>query len=219
MKYELIIFDLDGTLLNTISDLGAAVDFAMKSKGFATHSDSEYQTMVGHGIRNLVIAALPEAFRQSAIIDACLDKFITYYQENIDVHTRPYPGVYRLLKDLDKAGIKLAVASNKFQAGTETLVKRFFPDIPFVAVFGNKEGQPLKPSPELVNTIMSMAFPEGGEHTAAFVGDSDTDVKTASNAGIPCLAVTWGFRTSEQLADAGATTFASSASELKKLIL
>jgi len=216
MKYDLVIFDLDGTLLNTIDDLGTAVNHAMESKGFATHSMAEYQTMVGHGVRNLVISAMPEAFRQTHIIDACLTSFITYYRENIDVHTRPYRGMQRLLASLSASGVKLAVASNKFQDGTETLVRKFFPDIPFVAVCGNCDAFPLKPDPELVRHIVSLAFPEGGEHGVALVGDSDTDMKTAINAGIPGIAVTWGFRTKEELVAAGAEIFADNASELKK---
>lgn len=218
MKYDLIIFDLDGTLLNTIEDLGNAVNYALESKGFATHGMREYKYMVGNGVRKLVERAIPEAFRQSAIIDDVLGRFITYYEKNIDVRTKPYRGMQRLLAELSASGVKLAVASNKFQSGTETLIAKFFGEIPFVAVFGNKEGQPLKPSPELVHKICSMAFPEGGEHDVALVGDSDTDMATARNAGIDAVAVTWGFRSRAELESAGAVNFASNVSQLRHFL-
>ncbi|MCQ2144685.1 MAG: HAD family hydrolase [Bacteroidales bacterium] len=218
MKYDLVIFDLDGTLLNTIEDLGDAVNHALESKGFAGHGMREYKAMVGNGVRKLVERAIPEAFRQSTIIDDVLGRFITHYEKNIDVKTKPYRGMQRLLADLSASGVKLAVASNKFQSGTETLVAKFFGDIPFVAVFGNKEGQPLKPSPELVRQICSMAFPEGGEHRVALVGDSDTDMATARNAGIDAVAVTWGFRSRAELEQAGAENFASTALQLRQFL-
>lgn len=218
MKYELVIFDLDGTLIDTIDDLGNAVNHAMESRGFAAHSMKEYRAMVGHGVRNLVAAAMPEAFRTEIMIDECLSDFVSFYRENIDRKSRPYKGMQKLLSELSGAGVRLAVASNKFQAGTEILVKRFFGDVPFVAVCGNREGFPLKPDPELISHIFKVAFPEGGEHSVVLVGDSDTDMKTAMNAGIPSVAVTWGFRSVDELTAAGATIFARTASELKGII-
>ena len=124
MKTKLIIFDLDGTLLDTIGDLGAAVDHAMESRGFPTHTVEEYKTMVGHGVRNLVTMALPEEHRDEATVDAALSDFRKWYESHIDVLTRPFPGIPELLRDLDGRGVKLAVASNKFQEGADIATLR-----------------------------------------------------------------------------------------------
>lgn len=213
--YDLVIFDLDGTLLNTIDDLGTAVNHALEERGLPLHTMEEYAAMVGHGVRNLVKAALPSDIRDDdAKVDSALASFVSYYKSHIDVHTRPYDGMPELLRSLSSAGVKLAVASNKFQSGTETLIRQFFGDIPFVAIFGNMEGVPLKPDAALVHRIVSMAFPDGGGHKVVLVGDSDTDMKTALNAGIPSVAVTWGFRSREELTAAGATVFADTAAQL-----
>jgi len=215
MKYELVIFDLDGTLLNTIEDLGAAVDYAMKSKGFATHTVEEYRSMVGHGIRNLVTSALPEAFRLTPIIDACLAQFITYYKENIDVHTEPYPGIKRMLKQLSKQGVKLAVASNKFQEGTQVLLDIFFPQIRFASVYGNREGVPLKPDAEVIRRICAETGIDA-EHTT-MVGDAGSDIKTAANAGVRSIGVSWGYRQASDLE--GADLIVNSVEELRRALL
>jgi len=217
-KYDLVIFDLDGTLIDTITDLGTAVNHALSLKGFAQHSMKEYAAMVGHGIRNLVTVAMPEAFRTELMIDECLAEFVSYYKSHIDVHTRPYKGIQKLVSELYASGVKVAVASNKFQEGTEMLVKEFFGDVPFVAVCGNKEGAPLKPDPQLVRGIVELAD-IGDAGKVVMVGDSGADVKTAINAGIDGIAVTWGFRSRAELVDAGAVVFADSVSELRDLLL
>ena len=133
MRYELVIFDLDGTLVDTIEDLGTAVNYALSLRKLPEHTMEEYRGMVGHGVRNLVEVALPEQQRDSATVDSCLADFLTYYKAHIDVNTRPYEGMQDLLSRLSAEGAKLAVASNKFQEGTETIVGKFFGNIPFVA--------------------------------------------------------------------------------------
>jgi len=218
MIYDLVIFDLDGTLIDTIADLGEAVNYALQKRGWPLHSIEEYKGMVGHGVRNLVIAAMPEDKREDAIIDACLADFKEYYTAHIDVHTRPYPGMQDLVRDLDAAGVKLAVASNKFQSGAEHLVKEFFPQ-PFVAILGDRPGAPLKPDPQIVAEVMAAAterVPRGVKTgfgffrsveknkscgaaddvaaKAVLVGDSATDMRTAANGGIDSIGVSWGFR-------------------------
>ena len=240
---KLILWDLDGTLINTLEDLAAAVDYALELRGLPTHSIEEYRKMVGHGVRNLVKQALeasvsarltpthdssarPTAggnyFSQSfaknqfpsaianpthgdaytgltdAYIDAALADFREYYEAHIDVHTRPYPGIPELLNKLNAMGVKMAVASNKFQEGTEKLIQEFFPDIAFVSILGNRAGYPLKPDPEIVQEVLRKAGI--GPEDAMMVGDSPTDMKTAANGGIDALAVTWGYRTPEELA-------------------
>jgi len=193
MKYKLVIFDLDGTLLDTLDDLSAAVNHAMEQRGFPQHTRDEYMKMVGHGARNLMSQALPlEYAHDEALIDAALADFRTYYNAHIDVFTKPFPGIPELMTELHRKGIRLAVASNKFQEGTEHLIKEFFPDIPFVAILGNRPGFPLKPDPEVVGEILQKAGLSKAD--AVMVGDSDTDMETAINGGIHGIAVGWGYR-------------------------
>lgn len=193
MKYQLVIFDLDGTLLDTLDDLSAAVNHAMQQRGFPSHSRDEYMKMVGHGARNLMSQALPMEHKDDeALIDAALTDFRAYYNAHIDVYTKPFPGIQELIAKLHQAGVMLAVASNKFQEGTEHLIKEFFPEIPFVAVLGNRRGFPLKPDPEVVGEVLRKAGLSKDQ--AVMVGDSDTDMETAANGGIQAIAVNWGYR-------------------------
>lgn len=215
---RLVIFDLDGTLLNTIADLGTAVNHALSLRGFPLHSLEAYRGMVGHGVRNLITRALPEEHKD--MVEECLKDFLSYYIDHIDVLTRPYEGVKEIVGRLNSEGWLMAVASNKFQAGTEKLVGSIFPHIPWVAVFGNREGKPLKPDTALVEEIIALAEAKSGSalEKIVFVGDSETDMKTAQNAGLPAVAVTWGFRTREELTEAGAVNFAETAEEMFRLI-
>ncbi|MBR1887529.1 MAG: HAD hydrolase-like protein, partial [Bacteroidales bacterium] len=213
---KLILWDLDGTLIDTIEDLSAAVNHALEMRGLPLHSISEYRGMVGHGVRNLVKLALEASVGQApaeAEIDAALSDFKAYYTTHIDVHTRPYPGIQELLKDLHAAGVQMAVASNKFQAGTGHLIREFFPEIPFVAILGNREGYPLKPDPEIVAEVLRVSGLQ--KEDAVMVGDSGTDMRTAAGGGIAGIAVGWGYR------PMGATAeyrFAGSVTELRTLL-
>ena len=227
MMKKLILFDLDGTLLDTLEDLSEAVNHALELRGLPLHTVDEYRHMVGHGVRNLVQQALEKSLAEGhavdrptaeenyfsegfpknqfspaianpALIDEALADFKAYYQAHIDVHTRPYPGIPELLTDLQAHGIQLAVASNKFQEGTEYLIQRFFPGIRFVSILGNRPGWPLKPDPEIVQEVLRKATVHPAD--ALLVGDSPTDMKTAANGGIESIAVTWGYRTAEELA-------------------
>lgn len=191
-KYKAIIFDLDGTLMDTLEDLGAAVNTALKAHGFPGHTRTEYSGMVGHGVRNLVHRALPEGVPPSTE-EACFNAFMEYYTSHLDVYTRPYPGMVELLEELDAAGVKLAVASNKFQSGAEYLVNKYFPKVNFVAILGNAPGLPLKPDPSIVTTVLHSAGLSASD-PVAMVGDSLTDMRTAENAGITGIAVNWGYR-------------------------
>jgi len=193
MRYKLVLFDLDGTLLDTLDDLSEAVNYAMGLRGLPGHTREEYMKMVGHGIRNLVKQALPaEKHEDEALIDSALADFKAHYTAHIDVYTHPYAGMQRVVEILHKAGVQLAVASNKFQEGAEYLIRKFFPGIPFVAVLGNQPGFPLKPDPEIVGEVLRRA--EVRPEDAVLVGDSPTDMKTAANGGIDAIAVTWGYR-------------------------
>ena len=192
MKYKLAIFDLDGTLLDTIDDLKEAVNHAMSLRGFPTFTRDEVMAMVGHGARNLMRKALPLGHKDDDMVDAAYDDFKAYYITHIDVHTKPFPGIHDLLTQLHQEGVMLAVASNKFQEGTEHLIKEFFPEIPFVAVLGGRPDFPLKPDPEIVNEVLRKAGIE--KEDAVMIGDSDTDMETAANGGIMGIAVNWGYR-------------------------
>ena len=215
MPPQLIIFDLDGTLLDTLDDLSAAVNHAMDQRGFPQHTRDKYMKMVGHGARNLMSQALPSAHaHDEALIDAVLADFRHYYNTHIDVYTKPFPGIPQLLEHLHNKGILLAVASNKFQEGTEHLIKEFFPEIPFVALLGNRPNCPLKPDPEVVGEVLRKTGLS--KDAAIMVGDSDTDMQTAANSGIRGIAVSWGYR---KMKNNPGWTVADSAEELQKIIL
>lgn len=198
---KLVIFDLDGTLLNTIADLAEGVNHTLADLGLPQHTIDEYTLMVGNGMRKLVMRALPQdKAADEAFVDSTLAAFLSYYADHIDVHTRPYPGIPELINTLSTAGYQLAVASNKIQAGAEKLIAEFFPGIPFVAVMGNSPLYPLKPDAAVVEYIMDKAGTDRA-HTV-MVGDSGTDIQTARNAGIPIIAVSWGFRPRHELTSA-----------------
>lgn len=225
MPPQLIIFDLDGTLLDTLDDLSAAVNYAMGQRGFPQHTRDEYMKMVGHGARNLMSQALPAEHRDDeTLIDDVLADFRAYYNTHIDLYTKPFPGITQLIECLHQQGIKLAVASNKFQEGTEHLIKEFFSDIPFVAVLGNRPNNPLKPDPEVVGEVLRKAGIS--KENAVMVGDSDTDMQTAANGGIRGIAVNWGYRSMRDWAKqqkvfskAQEPTVVDTVEELQKIIL
>lgn len=216
MKWKLVIFDLDGTLVDTIEDLGNAVNFALASKGLPQHDIPLYRNMVGNGVRNLMWRAMPESLREDAGLHGeLLSVFLEYYSSHIDVCSVPYPGVPELLSALVGRGVRVAVASNKFQEGTDRIVGRFFGDIGFSAVLGGRDGIPLKPDPAVVREILSSCGMDAGD--AVMVGDSATDMLTAKAAGIPGIAVTWGFRPAE--ASSECDYMAGDAGELGGLLL
>lgn len=216
MKYKLVIFDLDGTLVDTIADLGAAANAALAAKGLPQHAPEAFRGMVGHGVRNLMKQAMPEALREDEqALDALLEVFLAYYLEHIDERSRPYPGIPELLAELSAAGVQLGVASNKFQAGAAKLIGRMFPGISFTAVLGGRPGVPLKPDPAILDEIRARAGVSCTE--TVMVGDSGTDMATAERAGVDAIAVSWGFRTREQLGDA--PRIVDSVEQLRDLLL
>lgn len=216
MKYKLVIFDLDGTLVDTIADLGAAANAALAAKGLPQHAPEAFRGMVGHGVRNLMKQAMPEALREDEqALDALLEVFLAYYLEHIDEHSHPYPGIPELLAELSAAGVQLGVASNKFQAGAAKLIGRMFPGISFTAVLGGRPGVPLKPDPAVLDEIRARAGVSCTE--TVMVGDSGTDMATAERAGVDAIAVSWGFRTREQLGDA--PRIVDSVEQLRDLLL
>lgn len=173
--------------------------------------------MVGGGIKRLVERALPEELsKNEQYVEECVTQFRRYYVDNIDRHTIPYEGIPELLRKLQEEGVMLAVASNKFQHGTDRLVAKFFGDIDFVAIEGNREGAPLKPNPEIIHNILLKAGVERKD--AVMVGDSGIDIRTAISADIDSIGVSWGFRFAEELYDAGAKIVVTTCEELERAI-
>lgn len=213
---RLVIFDLDGTLLNTIADLAASANYALTECGYPTHDVSRYPHFVGNGISKLLERALPEAARSEAEVERVRKVFMAYYDEHCAVHTRPYEGVVELLATLQESGFMIAVASNKYHSATLLLIRRYFPDIEFAAVLGQRDGIPRKPHPAIVHEILSQAGVSGDE--ALYVGDSDVDMLTAAAAGVESVGVTWGFRSEDNLLDNGACYVIHHADELMTIL-
>lgn len=194
---KLIIFDLDGTLLNTIADLAQSTNHALRVLGYPTHEDSEYPFMVGNGINKLFERALPEGEKTEENVLRVRREFIPYYDVHNADKSRPYPGIPELLEQLQAKGIRLAVASNKYQAATTKLITHYFPEIRFVAVLGQREGVNVKPDPAIVEDILAIAGTD--REDVLYVGDSGVDMQTAINAGVESCGVTWGFRPRAEL--------------------
>ena len=210
----LLIFDLDGTLINTIDDLGQACNHALSACGFPTHKIEDYPRLVGNGINKLIERALPEEHRNEATVLRLREYFVPFYdQHNCDL-TRPYDGIPELLKALKAAGHTLAVASNKYQAATEKIVAHYFPNT-FDVVLGEREGIPRKPDPQIVWDIIHRLSPLASNLSPIYyVGDSLVDAETAKAAKLPFVACTWGFCTKEQLQTAQPNYMVSHPSEI-----
>lgn len=214
---ELIIFDLDGTLADTISDIASAVNRTLAYFGFPQHPTESYKLMVGEGFRTLMQKALPkEATNDEVLIQSALDRALKDYAENILVETSLFPGVLRLLRTLSKRGYKLAVLSNKPDQMTQTIVRALCGTIDFVAVWGNSAKRPRKPNPESALRIAMMTGvpPE----RCLFVGDSSIDMLTAKSAGMTAVGALYGYRSREELQGADAEYFIGAPLELLDLI-
>ena len=196
-----IIFDLDGTLLNSIDDLGYACNYALEQTGYATFPIEAYPAKVGNGINNLIRRALPESERTEENVLRVRAYFVPYYNDHNCDYTRPYEGIPELLAALKAQGHKLAVASNKYQAATEKIVNHFFPGI-FDVILGEREGIERKPNPQIVFDILSTL---NIQHSILYLGDSLVDRDTAANANVPFVACSWGFVPRAQLIEAGVT--------------
>ncbi len=194
---KLIIFDLDGTLLDTREDIANACNYALKMCGCPERRLDEYNMLVGRGIMNLFRGALPEGMKDEEMALKMKSHFVPYYNEHIDDCTRPYPGIIGMLDSLAAKGIAFAVASNKYQEGTENLVRKYFSAYDFKCILGQRDGKPIKPDPEIVREAMAAAG--AVEDETVYCGDSDVDMETGLNAGVRTVGVTWGFRTREEL--------------------
>lgn len=213
---KLAIFDLDGTLLNTIADLANSTNYALNKLGYPTHETAKYNFMVGNGINKLFERALPEGDRTEENILRVRSEFIPYYDVHNADDSRPYDGIPELLSSLQSEGIQIAVASNKYQAATEKLTARYFPEIHFTAVFGQREGVNVKPDPTIVFDILKLAKTEKEE--VIYIGDSGVDMQTAANAGITACGVTWGFRPRAELEQFEPAYIVNRPEEIKELL-
>ena len=214
---KLAIFDLDGTLLNTIKDLGEAVNFALDRNGFHTHSVASYPYFVGNGVRRLIERSLPEdARKKAAVVDAMLKDFKQYYNEHNTDRTVPYEGIPELLQQLNESGVKLAVASNKYQQATLKIINHFFPDIPWIAIQGQQEGVPVKPDPSIIFMILSEA--KIAKQDTIYIGDSGIDMETARRACIDSVGVTWGFRPVKELKEYHANVIINKPQDITAII-
>lgn len=214
---KLAIFDLDGTLLNTIADLTQSSNHALSVLGFPTHQEEEYPFMVGNGISKLLERALPVDKRHEPNITNIRREFISHYNLHNAEKSRPYPGIAELLQHIQSQGVLIAVASNKYQAATEKLVAHYFPHIRFCAVFGQREGINVKPDPTIVEDILRKAGITD-KNEVLYIGDSGVDMQTARNAGVTACGVTWGFRPRTELEAYAPQHIVDSAEEIVPLL-
>lgn len=200
---KIVIFDLDGTLLNTIADLAAATNYALERCGYPTHPVDTYYYFVGNGIDKLFERALPEGEKNKENIAAVRSFFVPYYDVHNSDLSVPYPGIKELLLVLQQKGVHLAVASNKYHAATCKLIESYFPEFRFSAVYGQRSGVPAKPDPTVIGEIIGTCGLEKEE--VLYVGDSCVDMQTGLNAGVDTVGVTWGFRPRKELEENQAT--------------
>ncbi|MFR3787925.1 HAD-IIIA family hydrolase [Agathobaculum desmolans] len=214
MKITTAIFDLDGTLLNTLGDLCDSVNCAVLRRGFPAVTEEQTRLRVGHGIRRLIEQCIPENKRTEAMLDNCLDDFRTAYSERMMNRTQPYDGILPLLKALKKAGIAVGVLSNKYDVAAKNLIRHYFGDLVQVTC-GERPDTPRKPDP--TSTLRLLRELGGDATTTLYIGDSAVDMQTAKNAGLTAVGVTWGFRPAEELKAAGADALVNEPAELLPL--
>ena len=203
--YNVYIFDLDGTLLDTLHDLASSVNYALQTHGMPTHSVDAIRGFVGNGVRLLMERAVPDG-AQNPQFEATYATFRQHYMQHSLDTTCPYPGIAEMLHQLKQRGCRLAVVSNKMMAATQDLVRHFFPEIEVAIGEHEAEGIRKKPAPDTV--FQALRQLGVGKEQAVYVGDSDVDLQTARNSGLPCISVLWGFRSRDFLLAHGATTFA-----------
>lgn len=213
MKYNAYIFDLDGTILDTLDDLRNAVNFAMRSKEYPERTVDEVRSFIGNGIRVLIKRAVPQGTGEEDYEQA-LEIFTKYYLEHIADCTKPYDGIIDVINELKSKGCKTAVVSNKAHFAAQAVVKDFFGDI-FDEVVGKKDKFPSKPEPDSLLYTIGLLGCE--KENCIYIGDSDVDVMTAHNAGIECIGVTWGNRDEDVLVESGAEYIAHIPSDILKI--
>ena len=213
--FQSVIFDLDGTILDTLEDLAEAGNWICRKRGWQEHTVEEYRQLVGTGMRNL-LCLLDPLGDADPDLDGALAEYMEYYGQHCMEKTAPYAGIPELLAEIRSRGVKLAVFSNKGDRFCGELVEHFFPGV-FHVVRGKVDGVPVKPDPAGLKLVMDALGAE--QATTLYVGDSNVDMETARNGGLVSCGVTWGFRSRQELQEAGAVHLSESAEELRTLIL
>ena len=209
-KYKTYIFDLDGTLLSTLADLAASTNYALRTHHMPERSLDEVRRFVGNGVKKLMERAIPDGLNNPLFEETFATFRQHYMQHHLDT-TQPYPGIMQLLEQLKGEGKNIAVVSNKFYAATRELCRHFFGDLVPVAI-GEREDIRKKPAPDtVIEALRELGVDKEG---AVYIGDSDVDIMTAKNSGMPCVSVLWGFRDKEFLLEHGATTLISKPEEM-----
>jgi phosphoglycolate phosphatase len=215
MKYKAAIFDLDGTLLDTLEDLTDSVNEMLRQNNFPARTPEEIRTFVGNGARNLIVKSVPAGTGDEQI-DKCLSAYLALYENNLNNKTRPYPGMTELLETLRKMGVKIAVCSNKGDGNVKSLCEEYFSGLVDAAA-GEMPGIKRKPAPDSVLKAISELSVRVQD--AVYIGDSEVDVKTARNAGTAFIGVSWGFRNKDILYAEGASIIADTADELLQYLI
>ena len=219
MKYSLVIFDMDGTILNTLDDMTDSINVILKKYNLPLHTLDEVRYMVGNGIPKLIERAIPQG-RENPDFDAILKDFISWYEAHCAIKTAPYEGVVDCIKKLRAAGLKIAVNTNKVEQAAVALCDDYFPGL-FDVISGSRPGMPPKPAPDGIYEILKRADMDGKSQgqKAVFIGDSDVDMQTGMNAGLDVIGVDWGFRGKDFLREHGAEVIMITAAELAEYLV
>ena len=215
-KYQAVIFDLDGTLLDTITDICASLNEALSQNGYNTYTEDECKLLVGSGVKKLVDRAMPNE-PDEAKKEQVLNEYRAFYSRDLMKKTRPFANMSRILQELNDNDIKIAVVSNKPDNDTKRLILHYFPDVDFTFVSGSRKDMPHKPDPSIVTFALNSIGVSNKD--AIFVGDSDVDILTGKNANMATIGATWGYRSEEELKNAGADFLAQKPYDLLKVLL
>lgn len=215
MKYTTVVFDLDGTLLDTLEDLMDAANYALKQHGYPIRTLPEIRAFVGNGAANLIRRALPDDTDTDADFENVLSTFRAYYGAHCEDKTRAYDGIPELIRQLSRAGCKLAIVSNKPDRAVKDLTRAYFQEYVHTAI-GEKEGIRRKPAPDMVENALEKL--QSSKKETVYIGDSDVDIRTAANSGLECISVSWGFRDADFLRENGATIIADTPQEVYEII-
>ena len=216
MNKNILIFDLDGTLLNTLNDLTDSTNYALASLGYPQKTIEQVRNYVGNGVAKLIERAIPNG-RTNPDFEKCLEIFKENYSKNMYNKTAPYDGIIKMLKQLRLKGCKIAVVSNKFDAAVKELCKKYFPDMINVAIGENEAGGiKTKPAPDTV--LKALKELNGKTSDAIYLGDSEVDIQTAQNSNMPCISVTWGFKDKDFLIQHGAKILVNKPHEIIEYI-
>lgn len=216
IPFKAVLFDLDGTLLNTLDDIADSMNSILIKSGYPAHPVDSYKKFVGDGMENLIKRVLPGAFHKPEIIEDLVGQMKEEYSKRQDIKTRPYPGIRELLENLTRQNIRLSILSNKPDEMTKSVVSHYFPEKPFDIVMGQKDGSPQKPDP--FGALEIADFLQINPKEFLYLGDTDTDMKTAASAGMYPVGVLWGFRSYEELKANGAKLLIKTPMELMKFI-